>query len=247
MHGLSIPKMSSISEDKEVISSPEVESKATLIRSPQMTNLLQIQFDDMKQFSSRLAEEKNELQAKNQELSVVLSLLQKTLIGDAAVKCRMREEMLQLRRELDITKAQLKEAITARDILLSDKFGYEVNKTQKESLTKSISEPNEFSSTKPSSRPNLCCSSKPPPRRNLCMQQYTEQGHGDSFRIDGISKRNRFHHLQKEFSEKALGEKKFTRVKRRNSLHTVPEESESNMDQTISDDHKPRDSIAKAA
>ena len=81
--------------------------------SSQKLTLLQIRFDDMLQFSSHLIQENERLRTKNHELNNAVSVLEKGSEEDADDKMKLEGEIHHLKRQLELTKLQLYEALAS--------------------------------------------------------------------------------------------------------------------------------------
>ena len=85
----------------------------------QRLNLLQIQFDEMMQFSSHLVKEKEELAVKNEELQNVVDILEENAKVDTDKNNSLEAEVFHLKQELSSTRTKLQEVVAVRDVLLS--------------------------------------------------------------------------------------------------------------------------------
>ena len=150
-------------------------------------NMLQIQFDEMVQFSSRLVKEIDSLHARNHELTSFVSILQENSKEDAEMRYELKNQLRDMKTKLESTTLQLKKALEENNRPIHQNDQDDDKNQQKE-------EKNIFS------RKNLM-------KKDDFVEQINTSEAYESFRINGITKRNRFKILLKAFSEKHEADK----------------------------------------
>lgn len=188
--------------------------------SSQRLQLLQIQFDEMMQVSSHLLKERESLAAQNCELLEAVFILQDNEKVDTTLRARMKREIHDLKKQLQATQTELKEAHLGMNLMLNQAGDDSPNMNSTKSI-KQIS------------------------RKNF-LHQYASQHMGSSFRIDGITSRNRYKNLQRlqDVKIKYSSECKSKSSSQKNEKHLMKEpEVENEKIQTNNDNSR----SAKAA
>ena len=136
--------------------------------SLQRLQFLQIQYDEMLQVSSHLLKEKEKLEAKNYQLLDAISVLLENEKEDTKTRALMKREIHDLKKQLRASKDELQDALTNFDA----SHGTE----------------DEFQDPMKSNRS----------LKTNFLHQYVSQQIGNSFRIDGISRRDKSRVFAKE-------------------------------------------------